>query len=31
MTNLDLERCENCGNTLDWCTCGKGGYDPQYD
>lgn len=23
--------CEYCGNELDWCTCGKGGYDPEYD
>jgi len=28
---LSKARCENCGNTLDWCTCGKGGYDPEYD
>lgn len=28
---LGIERCENCGNELDWCICGNGGYDPEYD
>lgn len=23
--------CEYCGNDLGFCTCGKGGYDPEYD
>lgn len=28
---IEKTRCEFCGNEIDWCTCGKGGYDPEYD